>query len=275
MIMLTRLLTGIVLVILLAPVIVFYNTVATPIVFAIIAAVSVYEMAKCIGYTDKKRIYLVIMATVIVSGFPFAEFYLQSRTFSVILALASFLVYVVYSLGVFNVTKPLAPAPQFATMVIYVGGAVTAVTAVAALPNGGLILPFVFLGSWLTDTFAYLCGTFFGRHKLIPRVSPKKTVEGSVGAVIFTVISFWVYGLVIAKVTGLTVNYIALVLTGFVLSFISQIGDLNASFIKRAYGVKDYGKIFPGHGGMLDRFDSVMAVSPIIYIAALIFTYFI
>ncbi len=273
--MLTRLLTGIVLVILMAPVIIFYDTVATPVIVAIIAAVSVYEMAKCIGYTDKKRIWLVILADVIVIALPFAVFYMHLSALSVVLASASFFVYIVYSLGVFNVAKPLSPAPQFATTVIYVGGAVAAITAIAALPNGGLILPFVFLGSWLTDTFAYLCGTFFGHHKLIPRVSPKKTVEGSVGAVIFTVISFWGYGLVIAKVTGLTVNYIALVLTGFVLSVISQIGDLNASFIKRAYGVKDYGKIFPGHGGMLDRFDSVMAVSPVIYIAALIFTYFI
>lgn len=272
--MLTRLLTGIVLVILLAPVIVFYDTVAAPIVFALIAAVSVYEMAKCIGYTDKKRVCLVLVAAVIVGALPFMEYFTPSKVLSVTLAIASLLIYVIYALGVFNVMKSLAPAPQFATTVIYVGGAVTALTAITQLPHGGLILPLVFLGSWLTDTFAYLCGTFFGRHKLIPRVSPKKTIEGSVGAVIFTVISFAVYGLAIAKVTSLTVNYVSLILTGLLLSVLSQIGDLNASFIKRAYGVKDYGSIFPGHGGMFDRFDSVMAVAPVIYIAALIFTYF-
>ncbi len=273
--MLTRLLTGIVLIILLAPVIVFYNTVAAPIVFAIIAAVSVYEMAKCIGYTDKKHAGFAVAAALLVGALPFAQYYMPSLGISAAMSAASLFVYVVYALGVFNVAKPLAPAPQFLTTVVYVGGAVISMTAITALPNGGLIFPLVFLGSWLTDTFAYLCGTFFGRHKLIPRVSPKKTVEGSVGAVIFTVISFAAYGLAVSGITGLTVNYLPLILTGLLLSAVSQIGDLNASFIKRAYGVKDYGSIFPGHGGMFDRFDSVMAVSPVIYIAALIFTYFI
>lgn len=273
--MLTRLLTGIVLVILLAPVIVFYDTVAVPVVFAIISAVSIYEMAKCIGYTDKKHVGVVILAAALVGALPFAQYFMPSLGISLALAVASIVVYVVYALGVFNVTKPFEAAPQFLTTVIYVSGAVISIVAIASLPNGGLILPFVFLGSWLTDTFAYLCGTFFGRHKLIPRVSPKKTVEGSVGAVIFTVVSFAAYGVAVAGVTGLTVNYAALIVTGLLLSAVSQIGDLNASFIKRTYGVKDYGNIFPGHGGMFDRFDSVMAVSPVIYIAALIFTYFI
>lgn len=273
--MLTRLLTGIVLVILLVPVIIFYDTIALPLVFALIAVVSLYEMAKCVGIADKKFLPLTIIAYAIAVLLPILQYLAPASGLTYTLAVASVAVYVVYALSVFDVIRPMSRIPQFVSMIVYIGGAVVSVTATASLPNGGFIVPLIFLGSWLTDTFAYLCGTLFGRHKLIPKVSPKKTVEGSVGAVIFTLAAFALYGYIVGAVTDLTVNYLPLMLTGLALSVISQIGDLNASCIKRAYGVKDYGNIFPGHGGMLDRFDSVMAVSPILYLAASIFTYFI
>lgn len=274
-IMLKRLLTGAVLVAILIPVFIFYDTFALPLLFAAVAAVAMYETAKCVGIADKKHLPVTLPAYLIAAVLPFFQYSLGASGSPYIIAVAAVLVFVLYALGVFGVVKrPLSPMTQFLTMLVYVSGASVSVTAVAFEENGGFILPFLFLGSWLTDTFAYLCGTLFGRHKLIPKVSPKKTVEGSVGAILFTLAFFALYGLLVASLTELTPNYPALMLTGFALSVLSQIGDLNASYIKRVYGIKDYGRIFPGHGGMLDRFDSVIAIAPVICLLSLAFTYF-
>ncbi|MBR6676258.1 MAG: CDP-archaeol synthase [Clostridia bacterium] len=127
----------------------------------------------------------------------------------------------------------------------------------------------------MTDTFAYFCGRLFGRHKLIPSVSPKKTIEGSIGGIIFCIIGCVVYRLVLGQmnVESLPAIWIFAVL-GLLVSIVSQIGDLIFSLIKRRYGIKDYGILFPGHGGVLDRFDSVIATAPLILIACEALAYF-
>ena len=104
-----------------------------------------------------------------------------------------------------------------------------------------------------------------GKHKLIPDVSPKKTVEGAIGGVVFCTLAFVLYGFVLTVVIdGIQANYLAFVCVGIVLSVVSQCGDLVFSLIKRKYGIKDYGKLMPGHGGILDRFDSVIASAPFV-----------
>ena len=143
-------------------------------------------------------------------------------------------------------------------------------------PYGEILYLMIFIGAWSSDTFAYFTGSLFGRHKLIPDVSAKKTIEGSVGGIIGCALAFVVYGFIIARLNRFTAepDYIILAGAGVITSVIAQLGDLSASAIKRNYGVKDYGSIFPGHGGILDRFDSVMAVAPIIMIIAAIFLKF-
>lgn len=130
--------------------------------------------------------------------------------------------------------------------------------------EGQYLYLLVFLAAWITDSFAYFTGRLFGKHKLIPQVSPKKTVEGAVGGVIFCVIACLGFGLFSALVWHAEPNYLFLGLSGVVLSVCAQIGDLIASLIKREHGIKDYGKLFPGHGGVMDRFDSVAAVAVVL-----------
>ena len=131
----------------------------------------------------------------------------------------------------------------------------------------------VFIGAWSTDTGAYFAGVLFGKHKLIPEVSPKKTVEGAFGGVLGCVLGFVIYGFIISKRhPEISVNYLLLVPLALAVAVISQLGDLIASFVKREQGIKDFGFIFPGHGGVLDRFDSIIAVAPLIYIASLFVT---
>ncbi len=119
------------------------------------------------------------------------------------------------------------------------------------------------LYSFCSDAGGYFAGRLFGKHKLAPNLSPKKTVEGSVGAVLFAVIGGFAFALVAEYCFGMTAtNYLALALFGIPLSITAQFGDLVFSYIKRQFGIKDYGKIFVGHGGVLDRFDSVIFVAP-------------
>ena len=113
----------------------------------------------------------------------------------------------------------------------------------------------------MTDIFAYFSGMLFGKHKLIPEVSPKKTVEGSIGGTLFCILSFIVFGLVVDGFFSMNANFVFLAVSALAVSILAQVGDLIMSVIKRQYGVKDYGKIFPGHGGVLDRFDSILATS--------------
>lgn len=123
--------------------------------------------------------------------------------------------------------------------------------------------------SWATDIFAYLIGKYFGKHKFT-KISPNKTIEGMIGGTIGAVISILVYTLILNKFLGMQYLYIQMAIIGIVLSLISQIGDLVASSIKRLADVKDYGNIIPGHGGMLDRIDSLLFISPFAYMIFMI-----
>ena len=125
-----------------------------------------------------------------------------------------------------------------------------------------LILPLV--AAFISDAFALFAGMAFGRHKLAPELSPKKTVEGAVGGFVGTVVCTVLYGVLLRFAFDYTVNYLYLALYGALGRAISQMGDLSFSYINRQYGIKDFGNIFPGHGGVLDRFDSVIFCAPLI-----------
>ena len=122
-------------------------------------------------------------------------------------------------------------------------------------------------GAWLGDSGAYFVGTFMGKKKLCPEISPKKTVEGAVGGVVtvgivFAVYAFFYHLVQVQRGYEFEVNYIFLVIMGLICGVLGIIGDLSASLIKRQHGIKDFGNIMPGHGGLMDRFDSVLFVAP-------------
>ncbi|MDR3314285.1 MAG: phosphatidate cytidylyltransferase [Oscillospiraceae bacterium] len=124
---------------------------------------------------------------------------------------------------------------------------------------------FIFCCAWLTDTFAYFVGGKLGKHKLSPKISPKKTVEGAIGGVLCTLLANIGFALLFNAVFlkgEYHLNVPALVLLSLPLCLISMLGDLTFSLIKRNFGEKDFGKFFPGHGGAMDRFDSLVFVAP-------------
>ncbi|AOT68244.1 phosphatidate cytidylyltransferase [Geosporobacter ferrireducens] len=124
----------------------------------------------------------------------------------------------------------------------------------------------IFLSAFATDTFAYFTGYFFGSRKLCPTISPKKTVEGSIGGVVGSILSSAAF----AYFFNIDLIVHCMIM-GFVGSIFAQIGDLTASSFKRYVGIKDYGKIMPGHGGVLDRFDSILFTAPTVYYYILFF----
>lgn len=132
--------------------------------------------------------------------------------------------------------------------------------------DGRIYVWLIFIISFATDIFAYFSGYLFGKHKLIPKVSPKKTVEGSIGGILGSTLVCLIFAYFFK------LDSMLIVFLGFFGSIVAQFGDLFASSIKRYVGIKDYGKLIPGHGGILDRFDSVILVAPFVYYAVLFFT---
>ena len=138
--------------------------------------------------------------------------------------------------------------------------------------SGILLFWLVFIGAWGSDTCAYCIGCLFGKHKAFPVLSPKKSVEGCIGGIAGTALIAGIYAACLNHfVEGAEVSVLSFVIIGAFASVVSQIGDLAASALKRNYEIKDYGKLIPGHGGILDRFDSIIFTAPLVYIMAQIF----
>ena len=130
--------------------------------------------------------------------------------------------------------------------------------------NGAFHLVIPLLAAWGSDTCALFAGMAFGKHKLAPVISPKKTVEGAIGGVVGAAVLTVIYGAAVSAFTNLTLSVPLCLAAGILGAVLGQIGDLSFSIVKRKSGIKDYGKIFPGHGGVLDRFDSVIFVAPLV-----------
>lgn len=146
--------------------------------------------------------------------------------------------------------------------VVYVAVMLSFILMTRNLPDGKFIVWLIFLCSWGCDTCAYCVGMLIGKHKMAPVLSPKKSVEGGVGGVVGAALLGVIYA---AATQGPMVEYAVICGIG---ALISMVGDLAASAIKRNQGIKDYGKLIPGHGGILDRFDSVIFTAPVIYYLA-------
>ena len=147
----------------------------------------------------------------------------------------------------------------------YVIGCIAFLALLRGLEQGNVLIWYAIIAAWGTDTFAYLVGKKFGKHKL-NKISPKKSVEGAIAGTVSAVILVVVYTLVMNKLYNLEYSYIYVAMATIILSIIGQIGDFAASSIKRYVDVKDYSNLIPGHGGMLDRIDSLMFLAPFAYV---------
>lgn len=268
--MVKRIITGVVAAALLAAVCIFTNSIVFSVAFGLLALLGVYEMLGCIGARRNFAIALcsyamTIIAVVLIHTVSRHSLYITAYAGTLFCVLLILFASAVFSDGRVSVDKVCI---AFTTCAYIITGFVS-IILLRDMRMGKYVYLLAFIGPWVSDTFAYFTGMLLGKHKLIPSVSPKKTVEGSLGGILFCIIGCIVYGYIVKAVTGGEIQFhiVFLALLGLIISIVSQIGDLIFSLIKRRYDIKDYGFIFPGHGGVLDRFDSVIATAPLILIA--------
>lgn len=272
-----RIITGIIVVLIMIPILLFAQTPVLPIAIAIGSVIAMFEMMRCIGL-HKAYAFAVPLYALAVS-LPFLSRYMslgslnatftpesnkhlaQNGAILMIIILFYFFTVAIFSRGKYNLSDVCV---LFATA-FYILMGFNSIIIMHDNEQGGHVLYLaIFISAWMTDVFAYFCGMFFGRggkHKLISDVSPKKTVEGSIGGIIFCVLGMMIFGMLCNWLTEYDSKIIMFALGGVLASVVSQIGDLLMSYVKRHYGIKDFSQLFPGHGGVLDRFDSILAVA--------------
>ena len=275
-----RVLTGAMILAVILPILFFSEYIIYPIALGLFCAAALYEVFGVIGV--KKQYSIVIPSYVLAFCLPFLVFFAPelNRVGYLYFLFGALVIFMMYLFCIMVLKKgkiSYAKIAEIFMLVVYVTTSFTALSLVRYLNNGKFMLFLVFIGSWVTDTFAYLTGTLIGKHKLIPEVSPKKTVEGAIGGTVSAVLFFLLYGFIVQSVTGgeVKANYLVLAIYAVILAVIAQIGDLLASLIKREYNTKDYGSLLPGHGGIMDRFDSVMSVSTISLVLYMIYQPFV
>ncbi|MGI6497818.1 MAG: phosphatidate cytidylyltransferase [Oscillospiraceae bacterium] len=237
-----------------------FPPVALPIAMASLSALAVYEMLCGTKFVTHMRMVLYGMA--IGASIPIWS-YLGSPFAP---ALAGLLLFAILLFGEVMAAPGKVKLEQ-------VGGVLFASTLlpfflsslirIMAMEHGSLLILLPFAIAFGSDAAALFTGVAFGKRKLAPRISPKKTVEGALGGLVGSVLIALLYGLIIGIGFHRPVHYLAIAVYGAVGSAISQFGDLAFSAVKREFAIKDYGKLLPGHGGVLDRFDSVIFCAPL------------
>lgn len=273
-----RIITAVVALCIFAPILYFSATWPFAAFVCIMCLAASYEILKCCALEKKWFFSLPTMLIFTFIGFC-TRYVFETGTQFLKYSVVVLIFYLFYAFAVSVFSKGTVPITDVCTVVtfaLYAAAGFCSLVFIRDLEGGAAYMfPLVFIGAWVTDTGAYFSGVALGRHKLIPDVSPKKTVEGAIGGIVTTTLVFVLYGLFISKKFGFAANYIALAVMGAVIAVISMIGDLIASLVKRHYGIKDYGFIFPGHGGVLDRFDSIIATSLFIYLLCTVSDFFI
>lgn len=265
----TRILTGVIAFMIFLPFLIWSDTIAFPIVMAICAVVSVFELTRCIGL--HKNLFVSLPLCLAAVACPLCLRLLGIET-TLPAALAILLVLQLYMLAVTTFSRGRVDVTQASTVImtsVYIIAGFSSMVFLHDFHEGGKYFYLLtFIGAWVPDTFAYFTGMLFGKHKLIPDVSPKKTVEGAIGGAVFCVLAFigfaLLYNHVLVAEGGEILPIWLMAIIGLVTAAVSMVGDLTMSLIKRHYGIKDFGRILPGHGGLLDRFDSVIAVAIIL-----------
>ncbi len=275
-----RVLTAIAAIGVLIPCLIWSDTILFPIACGIVALIALFEITGCIGIRKKwllsatTFLYGAFISAIVTSYFmgvknspiPYSIF--SSEKITVMIFAATFAyVFLIFCFTMLSMGEiKFLQAAELIAWTLYIMLGIMSIALLRRQGNAGVYLyGLIFIGAWMTDTGAYFVGVLFGKHKLIPKVSPKKTIEGSLGGILGCILGFALYGFIIQSVSGVKVNYVAIIILAAVISVVSQFGDLVASYIKREREIKDFGFIFPGHGGVLDRFDSIIAVAPTIY----------
>ena len=259
----TRVITAVVLLPLLLIVLLAAPEVVTAILAGLMVAVAAWELLSGTGYVKQLPLIvsscLMAFLVALYSYFPVHKAWVE---------LAVLLFWVI----VFGVMMYSGMKLSFSVVAVCFAAGILIPYFICALvrvlcESSGRFFVFIpFIIAFTSDAGAYFTGRAFGKHKLAPVISPKKTVEGAVGGGVGAIVGMLIYGIVLQVFFDFRINYLVAAVYGLLGAGASVFGDLCFSVIKRQTGIKDYGKIFPGHGGVLDRFDSMVVVAPLVEI---------
>ncbi len=235
------------------------------IIMALITATAVFELVSAVGL--RKHVTFILPSVAFALAIPLIPNQLYW----------SMVTYFLYTISILGSTIYHYKKVKFQDICVVFGMTLLVTTSLNTVSLMRYLNPqhcmlyvvMALFAAWIADAGAYFVGSFIGKHKLCPNISPKKTVEGAVGGFIINIglimLMGYLYNLIFYG-SQLTVSYLALAIIGGVTAILSIVGDLSFSIIKRSYDVKDFGNLIPGHGGMMDRFDSVVIVGPFIYL---------
>lgn len=245
--------------------IVFGNKYIMDATIAIIAMVSMYEYSKCIS---KEAKFISIVGYIMALSISFMHVVSETVLSTIITLGVPVLLFVLFlNVIVTNMKITFKDAVYSFFGILYIVGFLGFLPLLYGITgkiDGKYLIWFIIFTAWGTDSVAYIVGKKFGKHKF-SKVSPNKTIEGCVGGVIGAVILSCLGAFVMNNNFGLEISYVTIIILSAILSLIGQVGDFSASVIKRSFEIKDFSELFPGHGGMLDRIDSVMFIAPFAY----------
>ena len=256
----TRIIAAAILLPLLLLVVLAAPKILTAILFGLCASLAAYELLYQTGLVRHKRMvaYSAAMAFLV----SLWSYYGSSQNLA-IMGILLFSAALSAEMMIAHIQVPFSQAAICLTAGLLIPYFLTSLVRIHTQAQGRYLILIPFVLAFLSDTGAYFAGRAFGRRKLAPVISPNKTVEGVIGGVIGAVIGMVIYGLVLQLAFDFRINYLYAVVYGVVGSAGAVFGDLSFSVIKRQTGIKDYGTLIPGHGGILDRFDSMMVVGPL------------
>ena len=265
-----RIISAFVGLIILLLVLTYFNTIVLNIAVSLICLIGTFEFLRASGNINNKIMSVIAFIPSLV--IPLISFEMLSNNFSIIIT-----IYTLIMFGILLPTHNKTTTESMAlTLLMSIALPFSLSTAIYVRNISGAFygiyyILLVLCGAWISDTGAYFSGYLFGKRKLAPQISPKKTIEGAIGGVIVCTIFFVLMGVLFTYIGGkinlnISINYMFMLIIAPIVSLLSIVGDLSASIIKRQHNIKDFGNIMPGHGGVLDRFDSVFYVAPFMFI---------
>lgn len=262
-----RIITGVVGVILVFGILYFAPVWAAPLAIALMSALAVQELLGATGLVRNRRV--IAYGTIFAASVPVAHYFEAPGWLSI-----GGLFLFVFLLFAEGVTDPVG-VPFHAIGATLFSGLIIplfmlSLMRLKEMPLGNYLVLLPFVIAFCSDAAAYFVGRKLGKHKLAPDISPKKSVEGAIGGFFGAVVCTLIYGLVISIFFSVKVNYLILILYAILGTFVSIMGDLSFSYVKRGVGIKDFGNVMPGHGGILDRFDSILFAAPLLEVLVII-----
>jgi len=256
------------------------------VVISVLCAIAVFELFHATKLLNKRVLVYTIIAAVLTPMAVFLSFALHAVTQStysimtlITLLLSIFFIFICFLvIEVVLAFKSVDSEKKFKLRqvpIAFASGMViplmlSALVSLKSMPYGHLLVLIPIISTFLTDSGAYFVGVAIGKRKIFPNISPNKTLEGCVGGVIAGTFGIMLYGIILSYTTSLAIMFPALFVYGLIGAVVTEFGDLVYSFIKRKCGIKDYGRLFPGHGGVLDRFDSMSFNAPVMLLLVVV-----